>query len=207
MSYQHNEFYPLNKAKTPKGEITQQKLLEAAEEIFGRKGYYNTSVVEITQKAGVSQGTFYVYFSGKQEIFRQLVIMLNHTIRQEIQIAITGIEDRRSRERIGYKTFFSFVRRHRNLYKIVLEAQWVDDEICQWYFKTFAQGYIKGLQGAMNKGELRRLDPETLAYCLMGITIEVSKRWVLWEDREIPEHVFENMLEFIFHGMLNDTEE
>lgn len=201
MSTCGNELYPVNKAKTQKGELTRQKLLEAAEEIFGQKGFYNTSVVEITQKAGVAQGTFYVYFNSKHEIFRQLVILLNKTIRKEIQVAISGLKSRKEQELAGYRTFFSFVKRHQNLYKIVLEAQWVDDEIYRWYFKTFAAGYIKGLQSAMDRGEIRKSDPECLAYYLMGIIIEMGKRWILWEDKDIPEHVFSEMVKFIEHGM------
>lgn len=202
MSTSGNNLEPVNKAKTPKGELTRQKLLEAAEEIFGDKGFYNTSVVEITQRAGVAQGTFYVYFSSKHEIFRQLVIMLNHTLRREIQQTISGVKSRREQEIIGYRTFFNFVLNHKNLYKIVLEAQWVDDEIYRWYFKTFAEGYMQGLTEAMKQGELRNLDPECLAYCLMGITIEIGKRWILWEGKEVPQNILNDMAEFVFHGML-----
>lgn len=194
-------FHAAKKAKTQKGELTRQKLLEAAEEIFGTKGYYKASVVEITQKAGVAQGTFYVYFTGKHEIFRELVIVLNKTIRREIQIATDNISERKEQERIGYQTFFNFVLRHQNLYKIVLEAQWVDEEIYKWYFKTFAEGYVQGLQKAINKGEIRNLNPECLAYCLMGITIEIGKRWILWENKGVPENVFAGMVDFIHHGM------
>ncbi|WP_459997644.1 TetR/AcrR family transcriptional regulator [Paradesulfitobacterium aromaticivorans] len=65
-------------AKTSRGEATRQKLLAAAEEIFGTKGYFRTSVVDITIKAGVAQGTFYVYFPGKKDIFEELVKELSH---------------------------------------------------------------------------------------------------------------------------------
>jgi len=37
---------------------TRQKLLDTAEEIFWEKGYFDTSIVEITLKADVVQGTF-----------------------------------------------------------------------------------------------------------------------------------------------------
>ena len=202
MSDNFSSFHLDDIAKTKKGEVTRQKLLDAAKDIFGSKGFYNTSVVEITQRAGVAQGTFYVYFDSKKAIFRQLVIMLNHSIRRKIQMAIDEAKTREEKERIGYKAFFSFVKSNKNLYNIIFEAQWVDEEIYKWYFKTFASGYIEGLKEAMGKGELRKLDPECLAYCLMGITIEVGKRWVLWENGDVPEHILEDMVNFIFHGML-----
>ncbi len=202
MSNKYNDFHLDDIAKTKKGEVTRQKLLDAAKDIFGSKGFYNTSVVEITQKAGVAQGTFYVYFDNKKAIFRQLVIMLNHSIRRKIQIAISEAKTREEKERLGFKAFFTFVKNNKNLYNIIFEAQWVDEEIYKWYFKTFARGYIKGLKEAMEKGELRELDPECLAYCLIGINIEIGKRWVLWEDGEVPEQIFEDVIDFIFNGML-----
>ena len=50
----------------------QQKILEAAKEIFFREGYYGTSIEMITEKADVSTGTFYLYFKNKIEIYKAL---------------------------------------------------------------------------------------------------------------------------------------
>lgn len=54
------------KVLTPKGLETREKLLRAAEEVFGQKGYYETSIVNISQEANVAQGTFYNYFPSKR---------------------------------------------------------------------------------------------------------------------------------------------
>ncbi|HWJ02951.1 MAG TPA: TetR/AcrR family transcriptional regulator, partial [Verrucomicrobiae bacterium] len=156
-------------AKTSRGEATRKKLLDAAEEIFGTKGYFRTSVVDITLKAGVAQGTFYVYFPGKQDIFVELVKELSHSVRREISQATSGVSSRREAEELGLATFFSFVKEHRNLYRIVQEAEFVDEELYKWYYRRFAEGYIKGLESAMAAGEFRSLDPEVMAYALMGI--------------------------------------
>jgi len=40
-----------------------------AEEVFNTYGYYDASIVKITEAASVAQGTFYVYFRSKKEIF------------------------------------------------------------------------------------------------------------------------------------------
>ncbi len=73
----------MKKPVTPRGQRTRQKLLDAAEEIFGNKGYDKASVAEITQKAGVAQGTFYIYFPDKKAAFTELVRELNHLVRKE----------------------------------------------------------------------------------------------------------------------------
>ena len=51
---------------TSRGQRTRNKLLDAAEQVFGEQGYEKASIVEITRTAGVAQGTFYVYFESKK---------------------------------------------------------------------------------------------------------------------------------------------
>ena len=57
------------KELTSRGAATRRRLLEAAERVFSELGYHEASIVKITEAAGVAQGTFYLYFAGKQEIF------------------------------------------------------------------------------------------------------------------------------------------
>jgi hypothetical protein len=52
---------------TVRGEQTRRRLLEAAEEVFGELGFRRASIAEIVRRAGVAQGTFYLYFDSKEE--------------------------------------------------------------------------------------------------------------------------------------------
>ena len=47
---------------------TRAALLEAARELFSERGYHQTRVDEITGRAGVATGTFYLYFKDKPAI-------------------------------------------------------------------------------------------------------------------------------------------
>ena len=51
---------------------TKKKLLCAGKKLICEKGLANTSVEEITSKAGVSKGTFYTYFKRKEDIVSEL---------------------------------------------------------------------------------------------------------------------------------------
>lgn len=192
---------PITQPSTARGQQTRQKLLESAEAVFGEKGYDRASITEITQRAGVAQGTFYVYFSDKKAIFVELVQELSHRLRREIAEAVSGLSDRIEIERTGFRTFFTFIHKHRNLYKIVRQAEFVDEELFRWYYRRLAQGYTQGLAQAMEEGQIRRLDPECLAYCLMGIGDFLGMYWVLWDGEVLPEEAFENVMAFICYGI------
>ena len=49
------------------------ELLAAALELFVEKGYAATRVEEVAQRAGVSKGTLFLYFSSKEELFKAVV--------------------------------------------------------------------------------------------------------------------------------------
>src|SRR2546429_4819203 len=106
---------------TPRGEATRQRVLEAAEQVFGAKGYHGASVTEITRAAGVAQGTFYLYFRGKKEIFLDLVGSLGSRLIGLTLDAGAGLHSYAERERFGFKAFFDFIRGHRHLYRIIQE--------------------------------------------------------------------------------------
>lgn len=186
---------------TARGRKTRQKILEAAEAVFGEFGYDRASIVEITRRAGVAQGTFYVYFVDKKSVFIELVKQLSHQLRKEVTTAVEGIEDRLEVERVGIRTFFEFTLKHGNLYKIVRQAEFVDEGVYRWYYTRMTEGYVRGLKQAMDDGWVHPMDPEVLSHCLMAIADFIGMRWVLWEGKLPPDHVFDGMMDFIVRGM------
>ncbi|WP_338262483.1 TetR/AcrR family transcriptional regulator [Corallococcus caeni] len=186
---------------TPRGQRTRQKLLKAAEAVFGDKGYERASIADLTRKASVALGTFYVYFPDKQSIFVEVVDELGARLRRLIAESTAACTTRLEVEREGLRAFFEFVRQHPNLYRVVRQAEFVDADCYRRYYDRFAKGYVRGLTQAMDKGEVRRMDPEALAYCLMGIGDFLGMRWVLWEEDPGLERVLDTAMALLSHGL------
>ncbi len=185
-----------------RGEQTRRRLLEAAQACFGRKGFYATSIADITRRAGVSLGAFYLYFPSKMEILAELVRDINARLRRNARAAIAGVQDRREIEREGFRAFFRFVRQNREAYRIVREAEFANPAIARWYFERLADGYVRGLTQGMRRGEIRPVDARTLAYCLMGIAHFLGLRWAAWSKRaSMPAHIFDSVIDLLLHGL------
>lgn len=197
---------PSKQSKTPlepvtaRGEATRRKLLVAAEEEFGTRGYHGASVTSITQRADVAQGTFYLYFHSKEELFLNLVEDIGHQLRAHSAQAIAGARDRIEAERLGFEAFFDFTAKHRNLYRIVQESQFVDAKVFRDYYEKLAQGYCRALDAAAKKGELSAGDPEVRAWALMGIGHFLGMRWCLWEKKRTP-HVLDAVMDLVQRGI------
>src|ERR1700733_10181335 len=55
------------------GRRTMRKLLDAAMVAFDKRGYHATRVNDVVEIARTSHGTFYLYFSNKEDLLRALV--------------------------------------------------------------------------------------------------------------------------------------
>lgn len=205
---------------TPRGEATRRRLLDAAEEVFGEMGYYEASVAEITRRAGVAQGTFYIYFHSKRDTFVELVEDIGARLRAATSAAIQGTNDRIEAERKGFEAFFRFVYAHRRIYRIVEEAERVAPDAAHDYYRRISLGYEHGLAAAMQAGQIEEGNVEGLAYTLMGIGHFLALRWLVWptermsvatppeaatssdeEPIRIPDEVFETVMAFIARGL------
>lgn len=187
--------------KTSRGERTRQRLLVAAERQIGARGFAETSVVSITHEARVAQGTFYVYFRSKEDVLRELVQRMGQRLRRALTRATAGITDRLEAERQGLHAFFAFVRKNRNLYRVVEEAQFVDEAIYRKYYLDFAAGYRTALEAAVVRGDITPGDAEARAWALMGVSHMAGRRFALWETEAPFEPVVEALFDFIAHGL------
>src|SRR3954468_428048 len=55
-------------------DISRGQLLDAAEEVFGRKGFHDTTLKEIADLAEFSVGSVYSFFESKDDLFHQIFI-------------------------------------------------------------------------------------------------------------------------------------
>lgn len=193
--------YLTSQPKTKRGRETLEKICRSAEELFGSQGYHNTSINDIARGADAAPGTFYIYFKDKLSAFRYLVDYLNHSLRREIAAAVKGSQTRYEEEHEGFKAFFSFLNRHRGLFKIIWEAQFVDPESFRNYYENIATAYSRRLAEAQGKGEIREdLNTDVLAYCFVGIVNFVGLKWIIFDDHEVGEEVIDELMKFLKEG-------
>jgi AcrR family transcriptional regulator len=189
------------RALSRKGVETRQRLLDAAEQVFAELGYHDASIVKVTEAAGVGQGTFYLYFASKKEIFDELVRDLNRRVRHAMKEASSQGGTRLESELLGFGAYFRFTVEHPGLYGIIRQAEFVSPEMLRYHYDKLSEGYIEALRDAMERGETAQLDPEVTAWALMAAGEMIGMRWILWGDGTMPERV-EQELARIVRGVL-----
>src|ERR1700737_950623 len=84
-----------------------QRLLTAAEELFGERSYHRTTVADICARARMATGSFYSYYESKAEIFAAVVRAINTDLRHAMREALDHTDGgQRNRERAAFRAYF-----------------------------------------------------------------------------------------------------
>jgi AcrR family transcriptional regulator len=187
--------------RTERGRKTLRRLIEAAAQEFGERGFHEAAITGITQRAGVALGTFYTYFQSKEEVFRALVRDMSDATRAHVAEAARGAPDRLTAERRGLAAFIAFTRERPELYRIIEEAQFVAQDEYRRHYLTFAEGYRRNLSAARSRGEIAEGPDELRAWALIGISVFLGMRYGLWDRDLEPTQVADFAIDFVSEGL------
>lgn len=187
--------------KTNRGIQTRNKLLRSAEYIFGKYGYHQSSITEITQHAGVSLGNFYTYFESKYQIFEDLLWDMQKELTNSLREKTERIDNRIDMEKEGIHALFDFLKKRPYWYSLFPQAEFVDKELHRKIFRKFANSYINRIQESIDKGDIRPINSEVIVYSLMGITNYLGMKWILWDEKEIDDELIDEIMEFVKYGI------
>ena len=174
--------------RTARGERTLRKILDAAREEFGERGFSETSIVGITQRAGVALGTFYTYFDSKESLFQALVRDMSAQVRDHVGPALSGGRDGLDNERRALDAFLRFVRDHRDIYRIIDQSEFVDPAAYREHYDTTADRIAGRLRAARERGEIDAgfsdEDLAVLSWGMMGANVFLGLRFSVWDDAD-----------------------
>jgi AcrR family transcriptional regulator len=95
-----------------RGQRTQQRILDAALEVFGERGYEQCSIDPITERAGCSRAAFYQYFSSKEDVFRHLT----GQVARQLDASTEALGPVTPGE-AGWRALRAWIARHSDVYK------------------------------------------------------------------------------------------
>jgi AcrR family transcriptional regulator len=180
--------------RTARGERTLRKILDAARDEFGERGFAESSIVAITRRAGVALGTFYTYFDSKESVFQALVSDMSAQVRDHVAPAFKDAADALDGERRALESFLQFARKHRDVYRIIDEAEFVEPRAYREHYQTTASRIAARLIAARDKSEISSEytddDFDVLGWAIMGANVFLGLRFSVWASAD-PKRVAE----------------
>ncbi len=177
---------------TARGEATRRKLLASAEIEFGTKGFPAASVSSITQRADVGQGTFYLYFHSKEEVFATLVRDINADQCAEINALVTSLTPGREAERQLAGLLLRLAAQSPGRQRILAEAQFVDAPV----FQAEQQRRFAAVAAGLSDGRREAGAPSAVlrAAALIGACGLATVEHCQWRNQPLGPGVIEAVM-------------
>ncbi len=181
-----------------------EAILDAAIHVFTQHGYYNATVDDIAQEAGVSKGTCYQYFTGKEEIFIATMQRTLQALLAEADAAGVGAGDALAGLGLKGLTFISKYRDIQFMFLgIVSEVMGGNKKLqvkAGEFFNQVADFLARDIQSGIDEGIFREVDPRTVAFALIGIAEIVGNLYLIDDDFDVLQF-FISLMDFLQHGL------
>jgi AcrR family transcriptional regulator len=195
------------KTRLEKSEMIRQALLKAAAEVVGEIGYANATIALITQRAGVGQGTFYNYFSSRQQILDELLPSLGKDMMAHIKKRALGGHNFAELEERSFAGFFAYLHKTPQFLRLLNGAEMFAEVGHKKHFDAVSTQYIHFLRHSLEAGEFPAYhedELEAIAFMLMAARSYLAMHYVFGEggeQRELPESVAQTYMKFVLYGL------
>jgi AcrR family transcriptional regulator len=178
--------------------------LDAALDIFARKGYHDASMDEIVGQAGSSKGSAYFHFPNKQQLFLALVDKFADVLERRVETAIAPQAAGIHRVQAALESVLTTFSKYRAPAKLLL-VQAVGlgsafEEKRLEVHQRFALLIQHYLDQAVEVGDIAAVDTELVAHAWMGAINEVVIRWV-YTGSPHPERILSTLLPLLLRSV------
>lgn len=212
MADDSNSADPIHALQTQLVAARRTQILDAATQVFARKGFNRATIRDVAQAAGIADGTIYNYFANKADLLIGLLDRLNDTERRPASLALAAEAPLADYFRAYLRERVEALWSNADLFRAVLPELLANPELRKRYYDeviaptmTLAESLMGGLiaTGTMSDRDLP-LSMRIIAASVLGLLVlqllgdeTLAVRW-----QEIPD-VLANLL---LPGLLPETQ-
>jgi AcrR family transcriptional regulator len=184
----------------------RQAILDAALDVFARRGYHAASIDEIAHAAGISKALIYEHFPSKRDLHESLLqVHVQAILGRLADSAATG-EPGEVRLRAGVDAFLGWVEDHGDAFRMLFRDA-VEPEVVEFVARVQLQAtaaiadlIAQEPLGPQPADSARDRAIEMLAQMLSG-AVQSLALW--WQDhRDVPrEHLVDSVMDFCWLGL------
>jgi len=168
------------------------QILQAAEKLFAKKGFYPTTIDEIAKEAKSAKGTIYLYFNNKEDLFFSVIETKLDLLLNKIQEAVENPGSASQRIKTAISIHLKFLEENKNFFKVMqsfpeglkkklerkLKGRVVEKQ------SRYIEILDRLIQEAIERKEIKALDSKKLAVILMGIVHSLTVYWISQREKK-----------------------
>jgi TetR/AcrR family fatty acid metabolism transcriptional regulator len=168
----------------PKKSVKRQLIIQAAIEVYSKKGFKKSSISEIAKKANVADGTIYQYFKNKEDLFFSIPIEKTIEFCEELDLHLQGITGAFNRISKFIWYYLYHLKMNPDYARTLLLEMRVNRSLVETKvyssFKQFTGKILEILQEGQEEGVVRKdVNLYVLRQLILGVLEHAVTRWLL----------------------------
>lgn len=190
----------------------RERIIDAAIAVFADKGFHVARISDIAKKAGVADGTIYLYFKHKEDLLLAIFEEKMGGLLRDLAEVLRDIDDPRERMRALARHHVESLRRNPELAQVFQVELRQSRKFLREYRPEKLWEYLDVFGTLVEEGQARGLlrpdiDPFIAKWSFFGALDELSIQWVLSRkrDRFNLEKAAEQVADVLLRGMAADA--
>jgi TetR/AcrR family fatty acid metabolism transcriptional regulator len=193
----------------PESREKYQRILDAAVEVIAERGYFHSPVSAIAARAGVADGTIYLYFKSKDEVLRAAIDSTFGRFHEQVQEAFRTVDDPREQLEFIARLHLESARVNRSM-AILLQTEMRQSarfiaEFSHHHLVRYIQVVREVVRRGQQRGAFRQdVSDGVVAHCLFGAIDELLSSAVFtgrdYDARDTAAQVVDVVLNGISAG-------
>lgn len=186
-------------------------ITEAAVEVFADKGFHQARISDIAKRAGVADGTIYLYFKNKEDLLLSIFEQKMDELLAGLGTVLAPVEDPVERIRCFARFHFQQVREHRSAAEVLLVELRLSNKFLKEYRPEKLWAYLGVFGQIVREGQATGLfrsevDPFVGMWAFFGALDELAMQWVLSKraDRVSLESAADQVADVFVRGLLSN---
>lgn len=188
-----------------------QSIQEAAMRVIARKGMAAATMQEIANEAGVAKGTIYLYFRDRDELVERTFETAITELHARIDEAVALAGNFEEKLRALMRAKFAFFRENREFFRLYSSLRYPEGSpqqqrrqkrTCQPQYRGRIEQMAGALEEAMERGEIRRMNPFRLALFMIEASNAVVIERVMEEAPPPEEEDIELIVSTLVRGVV-----
>jgi AcrR family transcriptional regulator len=166
------------KPKKITGKITRERILGEGSRIFQEKGFRNTRVNDIINYLNIGKGSFYSYFSNKEELFLECAPLIFEKFFSEGLEKVKTEKDPFKRLSIRAEIVIPVIREFSTILRLSREAMKETDpnlkNLGEKIYRSICHPIEADIAKGIKQGTFRAVNPKIYSYFMIGIIEQID---------------------------------
>jgi AcrR family transcriptional regulator len=155
----------------------RRQLLDVARRVLAQRGFYETTMAEIAEEAGVTKPVLYQHFASKRDLYTAMLEDIGGRLRAAVLEAAAGADSPRQQVDAGFRAYVQFVEDDTEGFQILFSGTSRQDG--EWAAITSAVEYsiAQGIAELIDVPGINARHRQAMAHGIIGLAEAMMRYW------------------------------